>query len=66
MEIGEWDDYFRKQLGIGGVENRVVRGMRRGIRDNVEDDIREEEIKIALGKFKSNKAVGIDEIPAEV
>ena len=63
IEIEEWDGYFRRLLG--GVEEKVVRGITRGIREDEEEGISKEEIEVALRGMKNNKAAGLDEIPAE-
>jgi len=60
----EWVEYFKKALG--GVEERVVRGMR-GVRmDDEEEEITREEIRRAVRKVKEGRAAGGDGIPGEV
>jgi len=61
--IEEWESYFKKQLG--GVDWKVVRGVRR-LRGGEEEGVRREEIVRAVGKLRVGKAAGGDGIPAEV
>lgn len=44
--MGEWDRYFREFLGE--VEGKVVRGERRGVRENGQEEISREELKVVL------------------
>ncbi|KMQ90928.1 axoneme-associated protein [Lasius niger] len=64
IKMEEWDRYFRNLLG--GVDEKVVRGMGRGIRRDEEREISKKEIRAVIRRQKDNKAIGMDEIPAEV
>jgi len=63
IEMGDWVDYFMGLLG--GVERRVVRGMR-GEKKGDDGEITREEVGRAIRKVKMGKAVGGDGIPGEV
>jgi len=59
----EWVEYFKELLG--GVERKVVRGIRGERRGDVEPEISRGEIRKALGKLKDGKAMGGDGIQGE-
>ncbi|XP_011687015.1 PREDICTED: golgin subfamily A member 6-like protein 22 [Wasmannia auropunctata] len=63
IETERWIEYFKEMLG--GVEERVVRGIRGGKRVTGEE-IERGEVTRAIGRLKEGKAVGRDEIPGEV
>jgi len=56
-------EYFKELLG--GVERKVVRGIRGERRGDVEPEISRGEIRKALGRLKDGKAMGGDGIPGE-
>ncbi|KMQ83697.1 axoneme-associated protein [Lasius niger] len=64
IQMEELDMYFRNLLG--GMDEKVARGMGRGIRGDEEGEISRNEIRAVIRRQKDNKAVGMDEIPAEV
>lgn len=51
---------------MGGMEGRVMRGIREERKEGEESEISREEIERAVKRLKDGKAVGEDEIPGEV
>ncbi|XP_011883686.1 PREDICTED: RNA-directed DNA polymerase from mobile element jockey-like, partial [Vollenhovia emeryi] len=64
IEMRQWEEYFKTLLG--GVENKVIWGEKRGERKGEEKEIEREEIRRAISKVKDGKAAGEDGIPNEV
>lgn len=59
----EWNEYFRKLLGV---ERKVRRENREGRKNDEEKELSREEIEKVLGGLKMGKSAGIDRIANEV
>jgi len=65
IEIEEWDGFFRKQLG--GVENKIIRGVEREKeKDGRRRGFGEEKNKGIKRRLKDSKTIRVDGMPNEV
>lgn len=61
IEMKEWDEYFKGLLG--GVEWRVIKGAKRGEREDEEEELTREEVGKIIRRLKDGKAMGGYGIP---